>query len=75
MEEPSYLEYGTYTRQSFMVFAEKIGITGTIATSIIDDSMKSQHLATEMVQRSFLSAGSKKKYLEIISERFRRFTL
>jgi serine/threonine-protein kinase HipA len=75
MEEPSYLKYGTYTRQSFMVFAEKIGITGTIAASIIDDSMKSQHLATEMVQRSFLSAGSKKKYLEIISERFRRFTL
>jgi serine/threonine-protein kinase HipA len=75
VEEPSYLKYGTYTRQSFMVFAEKIGITGTIAASIIDDSMNSQHLATEMVQRSFLSAGSKKKYLEIISERFRRFTL
>jgi serine/threonine-protein kinase HipA len=75
MEEPSYLKYGTYTRQSFMVFAEKIGITGTIAASIIDDSMKSIEPSIQMVQRSFLSAGSKKKYLEIIGERFRRFTL
>ncbi|HLO80930.1 MAG TPA: HipA domain-containing protein [Chitinophagaceae bacterium] len=75
MEESSFLRYGTYTRRSFMVFAEKIGISETFAASMIDDSMKSLGPAREMVERSFLSSASKKKYLEIISDRFSRFTL
>jgi len=75
MEEPSYLNYGMYTRQSFLVFAKKIGVQTSLADKIIDELMKSALPAMEMIDRSFLSKEAKEKYKEIIGERHRRFKL
>ena len=74
-EEASYLTYGIYTRQSFILFARKIGIQTSLADKILDDSMKSILPSIEMVERSFLSKEGKKKYIEIIGERYGRFKL
>lgn len=75
MEESSYRNYGIYTRQSFMVFAEKIGVQATLAGKMIDESMKSVLPAMEMIDRSFLSKEAKEKYKEIVGERQRRFEM
>jgi serine/threonine-protein kinase HipA len=73
MDEPSYRAHGIYTRQSFMLFAEKTGINATIAKKIIDDSLKFIPPAMEMIDRSFLSKTAKEKYKNIVGERHRRF--
>lgn len=75
MNEPPYMNYGIYTRQSFILFAEKIGIQTSLADKILDESMKSILPAMEMIERSFLSKEAKEKYIEIIGERHRRFKL
>lgn len=75
MMESPYLNYGIYTRQSFILFAEKIAIQTSMAENILDNSMKSILPAMEMIERSFLSKQAKAKYIEIIGERHRRFKL
>lgn len=75
MKESSYLNYGIYTRQSFMVFAEKIGVQASMADKIIDESMKSILPAMEMIDRCYLHKEAKEKYKEILGDRHRRFTL
>jgi serine/threonine-protein kinase HipA len=75
MEEESYLKYGLYTRQSFMVFAAKIGVQVSLAEKIIEESMKSIFPAMAMIERSYLGKETKEKFKEIIGERHRRFTL
>lgn len=71
MEEQPYQEFGTYTRQSFMLFAEKIGLRTVLAAKILDSFMNAVHPAKEMIGRSFLSYTSKEKYLEVINDRQR----
>jgi serine/threonine-protein kinase HipA len=73
MEEESYSNYGIYTRQSFMVFAEKIGVQAAIAKPIIDQSIQNAVNAKEMIDRSFLSVPSKNEYKKIVDERIKRF--
>lgn len=73
MDEPSYSTYGIYTRQSFMLFAEKIGVQAAIAQNVIDESLKTFLPAMELIDRSFLSKASKEKYKDIIRDRYRRF--
>ena len=73
MDEPSYRDSGIYTRQSFMVFAEKTGVQAAIAKAIIDQSIQNAQNAKEMIDRSFLSEPSKNDYKKIIEERIRRF--
>ena len=75
MDEPPYRNYGIYTRQSFILFAEKAGIPTVLANQIIDELMRSIPKATEMIERSFLSKETKTGYIEIIDERHRRFEL
>ena len=75
VDEPSYHKYGIYTGQSFMVFAEKIGVQAALAEKIIDQSMKSVIPATEMIDRSFLSNEAKVKYKDIIGDRHRRLNI
>ena len=75
MEEASYRNYGIYTRQSFMVFAKKIGVQASIAEKIIEDSVKAVPLATSWIDKSFLSNEAKEKYKDIVRERERRFFL
>lgn len=75
MYEPSYRNYGIYTGQSFMVFAEKIGVQAAIAQRIIDESLKAVLPAMELIDRSFLSKGAKERYKDIIGDRHRRFRM
>ncbi len=73
--EPTYQNYGTYTRQSFFVFAEKAGVSLTMANTIIDDIVRGTLKAIEMIERSFLSEEGKRRYIEIIGERRRSLLL
>jgi serine/threonine-protein kinase HipA len=75
MDEPSYRNYGIYTGQSFMVFADKIGVQAAIAEKIIDESMKAVLPAIELIDRSFLSKEAKGKYKDIVGDRHRRFRM
>jgi serine/threonine-protein kinase HipA len=75
MEEASYRNYGTYTGQSFMEFASKIGVKEAIAGKVIAEAMNAVLPAMEFVDRSFLSTASKGKYKVILEERRRRFLL
>jgi len=73
MKEAPYQNYGIYTRQSFILFAEKAGIPIPLANTIIDELMQSTLKVADMIERSFLSQEAKGRYLEIIGERYRRF--
>jgi serine/threonine-protein kinase HipA len=75
MDEPSYRNYGMYTRQSFMAFAEKIGVQAAISEKIIDASLNAVLPATELIDRSFLSKEAKEKYKDIVGDRYRRFRM
>jgi serine/threonine-protein kinase HipA len=75
MEERPYQNYGIYTRQSFVLFAEKAGIDVKLANEIIDEIMKATVKAMDLIDRSFLSNEPKSKLKDIIGERHRRFKL
>jgi serine/threonine-protein kinase HipA len=67
--ERPYLNFGTYTYGSFMLFAKKINIQPAIAEAIIEESLKAVYTAFQFVDRSFLTVEAKSKYKEIIGER------
>ncbi|OQP44635.1 hypothetical protein A4H97_09720 [Niastella yeongjuensis] len=69
--EKSYLNFGTYTKTSFIAFAELIGINPTLAGKVVDEVMQGTLKAMELVERSFLSNEAKKKYVEIMGDRHR----
>jgi serine/threonine-protein kinase HipA len=73
--EKAYLNFGTYTGTSFVVFAEMAGINPVLARSVIDELMQGTLKAMEMVERSFLSDESKKKYINILGDRHRSLGL
>lgn len=73
--EASYKNFGTYTKNSFIVFAEKAGIDTRLANDIIDELMKGVLRATELIERSFLSKEAKEKYIQIIGDRHRSLQL
>lgn len=75
MDEAPYRNFGIYTRQSFILFAEKAGIQTSLADQILDESMQSILKAMEMIGRSFLSKEAKDRYIEILGDRHRRFKL
>jgi serine/threonine-protein kinase HipA len=69
--EPPYLNYGTYTRGSFILFAKKMNIQLAIAEAIIEDSLRAVYNAFGLIDRSFLTVEAKSKYKEIVGERHR----
>lgn len=69
--EKAYLNFGTYTRNSFVVFAEMIGINPVLAGMVVDEFMQGTLKAMEFVERSFLSDEGKKKYIEVLGDRHR----
>lgn len=75
MDERPYQNYGIYTGESFILFAEKAGIKTQLAQLIIEQSMKSVLGAMELIDRSFLSDEAKNKYKDILGDRHRRFKL
>jgi serine/threonine-protein kinase HipA len=70
-KEKSYLNFGTYTGTSFIVFAEMIGIKPNLAGKIVEEVMQGTLKAMELVERSFLSNEAKKKYIDILRDRHR----
>ena len=68
-DEKSYSDFGTYTRTSFLVFAEKAGIHPGLAGSVVDEIKRGVPKAVALVERSFLSNESKKKYIAILRDR------
>jgi len=70
-EEETYYNIGTYTGTSFMVFAEKAGISLPFANQIIRMALQKTPETIQLIQRSFLSAEAKAKYIQIIHERQR----
>jgi serine/threonine-protein kinase HipA len=69
--EKAYLNFGLYTRTSFVVFGEMIGINPTLAGKVVDEFMLGTLKAMELVERSFLSDEAKKKYIEVLRDRHR----
>lgn len=68
-EEKTYYEFGTYTRTSFLVFAELAGIHRNLAGQVLDEIMHGIPKMEELVERSFLSDEGKGKYLDIVRSR------
>jgi serine/threonine-protein kinase HipA len=75
VEEKSYQNFGTYTRTSFIVFAQKAGINPDLAAKIVDDILAGTLKAMEMVERSFLTEEAKRKYIEVLGDRHRSLRL
>jgi serine/threonine-protein kinase HipA len=73
--DKAYLNFGAYTRASFIVFAEKAGINPALAGIVVDELMRGTLKAMEMVERSFLSDEAKKKYIDILGDRHRTLGL
>jgi serine/threonine-protein kinase HipA len=73
--EKAYLNFGTYTRASFVVFAEMAGINPNLAGAVVDEVMQGTPKAMELIERSFLSDEAKKKYIEIVGDRHRSLGL
>lgn len=72
-DEPPYRSYGVYTYNSFLLFAQRIGVQPGIASDILDRSMRAVLPAMSMIEQSFLSDEAKHRYIEILGDRHRRF--
>jgi serine/threonine-protein kinase HipA len=69
--ETTYYDAGMYTGTSFVVFAEKAGISPILAGQVVDQVVRETPKAIELVQRSFLSEEAKNKYIKVVGERHR----
>ena len=69
--EKGFSTFGTYTRASFVAFAEMAGINPTLAGNVVNELMQGTAAAIELVERSFLSDESKQKYTAILKDRHR----
>ncbi len=69
--EKTSLNFGTYTRASFIVFAEMAGINPGLAGNVVDELMQGTYKAMELIERSFLSGEAKKRYIDILGDRHR----
>lgn len=68
-DEKSYSDFGTYTRTSFLVFAERAGIHPGLAGAVVDEITQGVPQAVSLVERSFLSEGAKRKYIATLRDR------
>ena len=71
-EEPGFSKYGFYSGQSFLAFAEQIGVRASIARQIIFESINSLQPALALIDRSFLTQEAKETYKLIVRDRYRR---
>ena len=70
-DEKTYYDVGMYTGTSFVVFAEKAGISPALAALEVSRVVGKTPVAIDLVQRSFLSEEAKNKYIEIVGQRSR----
>jgi serine/threonine-protein kinase HipA len=73
MQETPYQNFGIYTRQSFILFAEKIAIQTSLASKILDELIEGIGPAMDMIEHSFLSKEAKERYKKIVGDRQRCF--
>lgn len=73
--EDTYLNTGAYTRTSFIIFAEKAGVSPSLARTVVNEIMQGVPKAIELVERSFLSVKAKRKYIDILGDRHRSLGL
>jgi serine/threonine-protein kinase HipA len=73
--EKAYLNFGTYTRASFQVFAEMAGINPDLAGNVVDEIIRGTPKAMELIERSFMSNEAKKKYIDILGDSHRSMAL
>lgn len=71
----SYSKYGMYTYQSFVEFAERIGIREIRAVKLLDQIIEKIPGVAPLVQRSFLSTELQGQYLGYLTEKQKRFAL
>ena len=67
--EKTFYDTGMYTGTSFLVFAEKAGISPALAGQVVDEVVRGASAAIELVGRSFLSEEAKARYIEILNKR------
>ncbi|HEV2479432.1 MAG TPA: HipA domain-containing protein [Puia sp.] len=67
--EKTFFDTGMYTGASFLVFAEKAGISVPIAKGILNDVVQGVPAAIELVGRCFLSEVAKARYIQVLRSR------
>jgi len=67
-----YSTYGCYGRPDFLELAKRLGIVEIRALRIIDDFLHKRNQMEAFVNKSFLSGGSKVKYLHYVNDKLRR---
>ena len=67
-----YSTYGCYGRPDFLELAKRLGIVEIRAIRIIDDFLHKRNQMEAFVNKSFLSGGSKMKYLHYVNDKLRR---
>lgn len=73
--EKDFQKFGTYTKRSFINFAEKAGIKTEMAVSVLDAILKESPKSMHLIEQSYLSEEAKKKYIEIVQERYKSLQL
>lgn len=68
-DEPTFYDKDKYTGTSFLVFAEKAGISLSLSQAIIEEIVRKTPEAIALVRRSFLGDEAKEKYIHILTER------
>jgi serine/threonine-protein kinase HipA len=69
--ERTFYDTGMYTGASFLVFAEKAGVSAAIAERVVDEVVRGVDAALGLIGRSFLSEEAKTRYVGILGERRR----
>jgi serine/threonine-protein kinase HipA len=70
-DEKTYYDSGMHTGTSFVVFAEKAGISSMLARQVVDEIVRKTPKAIELIGRSFLSEEARNKYIGILERRQR----
>ena len=72
LESDRYATYGSYGRDNFMELAERLGILAARAARMLDYFPAQESRIAEMVERSFLSAAVKERYMLNVQDKLRR---
>ena len=70
--EPDFKITGIYTRESFLLFADKLNIQRKLTEKIIDELTTKETAVKEFIQQSFLSDEGKSTYFKHFTDRQKR---
>lgn len=69
LEEAGFRTYGSYTRSSFLVFAQKIRLPDAIANSILNETISRLPEAISLLNQSYLSREGKERLRGVMEDR------